>query len=55
MTKLIKWNGDYANEPKTGVALIVGELAHITWTDGSKNVIPLFTMLPRYGWTVKDA
>ncbi len=54
MTKAIKWNGDFANEPKSGVALIVGDMFHITWSDGSKMLAPIFTCKPQYGWTVGE-
>lgn len=55
MTKLVNWKGDYSNEPKSGVATIAGDMAHIVWSDGSKMVAPLFTLKPHYGWTVSDA
>lgn len=55
MTKQVNWKGDYANEPKSGVAVIENGMARITWSDGSTILVPEFTMSPRYGWTVADA
>lgn len=52
MTKAIKWNGDFSNEPKTGVAVLVGDTLHITWSDGSKCITPAIMCKPQYGWTI---
>jgi len=54
MTKRVHWNGDMANEPKSGTAVISNGLYLITWDDGSKMVAPDFTILAKCGWTVSD-
>lgn len=56
MTKQIKWNGDFANSPKAGVAIFgANGMVQISWNDGSKMIVPDFTIKPQYGWTVSDA
>ena len=55
MAKKVHWKGDYANNPKSGTAIIENGMARITWEDGSTMLVPDFTMSPRYGWTIADA
>lgn len=48
----IKWNGDMENEPKVGfVVSEANEMLTIQWSDGSKMVVPSFTVNARYGWS----
>jgi len=44
-----------ANEPKVGTATILNGMFHITWDDGSKMIVPDFTINTKYGWSVTDA
>lgn len=53
MTKAIKWTGDFANAPKSGVVVFANGMAFITWSDGSEMTVPEFTINARYGWTVE--
>lgn len=47
----VRWNGDFANEAKTGqIVARNGDLLTIKWEDGKQQVIPEMITSGR-GWT----
>ena len=51
----ISWSGDMSNDPCSGyVSGVSGDLLHIEWDDGRKQVIPAFIVSSRNGWTLAN-
>lgn len=47
----IRWNGDFANEPKNGqIVAQNGALLTIKWEDGKQQIVPEMVTKGR-GWT----
>lgn len=54
MTKRVHWKGDFCNAPKSGTAVFQASgMVSIIWDDGTKNLVPAFTIKEQYGWRVE--